>query len=167
MKRLKEILSGAEIEEILLGFMLLTMLVICTMQVIWRYVLESALSWSEELARYIFVWLVWVAAAYATKKMRHLRITFLQERCPQDKQWIFDLFALAAMIVFAVIFGIYAVKVVYIIFRTGQRSPAMQMPMWIAYLSVPVGIILLGFRAVENVVLLLKEVRRRKDEWDL
>lgn len=70
------------------------------------------------------------------------------------------------MIVFAVIFGVYAVKMVGIIFQTGQRSPAMQLPMWIAYLSVPVGIILLGFRAIENVLLLVKEVRHRKERLD-
>ena len=72
MKRLRTEQSGVEIEEVLLSILLLIMLVVCTMQVIWRYVLEDALSWSEELARYIFAWLVWVAAAYATKKMRHL-----------------------------------------------------------------------------------------------
>lgn len=76
MKRLKETIGGAEIEEVLLSLMLLAMLVICTMQVIWRYVLESALSWSEELARYIFVWLVWVAAAYATKKCAIFALPF-------------------------------------------------------------------------------------------
>ncbi|MGI6028483.1 MAG: TRAP transporter small permease [Candidatus Heteroscillospira sp.] len=156
-KRLKEQFHGYEIEEILLSFMLMAMLIICTMQVIWRYVLESSLSWSEECARYIFVWMVWIAAAYATKRMRHLRITCFKELAPADKQWIFDLFALIMMAIFAAIFSINATQMVIKVQQTGQLSPAMRVPMWIPYLSVPVGITLLGVRAVQNIYFIIKE----------
>lgn len=166
MKRIKELLQGYEIEEILLSILLMTMLVICTMQVFWRYVLESSLSWSEECARYIFVWMVWIAAAYATKRMRHLRITALQEIAPKDKQWIFDLFSLIMMTVFAVIFSVNATQVVIKVHHTGQLSPAMSLPMWIPYLSVPVGITLLGFRAVQNTYFILKEHFGGKNKED-
>jgi len=140
-----------EIEEVLLSIMLLSMLVICSMQVIWRYVIQMSLSWSEELARYIFVWLVWLAAAYATKKMRHLRISFLKEAAPQKYQWVFDLVSLCVMVVFAVIMSVIAVDMMEMIVETGQRSPAMGLPMWIPYMAVPVGMILIGFRAAQNV----------------
>jgi len=164
MKQFKKWLSEQELEAILLSIMLLVMLVVCTMQVIWRYVLQNALSWSEELARYIFAWLVWIAAAYATKKMRHLRISFLKEACPEKMQWVFDLFSLVMMVVFAVIFGITAVRVVWMVYQTGQNSPAMRMPMWIPYLSVPVGVLLIGFRAFQNIVYLLRDLRGHKEE---
>ena len=156
-KRIKDALHGYEIEEILLSFFLFVMLIICTLQVFYRYVLEQSLSWSEECARYIFVWIVWVAAAYATKRMRHLRITFLKEVAPAGKQWIFDLFSLIMMLVFAVIFGFTAVQVTLRVAETGQLSPAMLLPMWIPYMSVPVGVILLGFRSVQNIWHLLRE----------
>ena len=156
-KRIKEALHGYEIEEVLLSFFLFIMLIICTLQVIYRYVLQSSLSWSEECARYIFVWIVWVAAAYATKRMRHLRITFLKEVAPSNKQWIFDLFSLIMMLLFAIIFGSAAVQVTLRVAQTGQLSPAMLLPMWLPYLSVPVGIILLGFRSIQNILHILKE----------
>jgi TRAP-type C4-dicarboxylate transport system, small permease component len=140
-----------EIEEVLLSIMLLSMLVICSMQVIWRYVIQMSLSWSEELARYIFVWLVWLAAAYATKKMRHLRISFLKEAAPQKYQWVFDMVSLCAMVVFAVIMSVIAVDMMGMIVETGQMSPAMGLPMWIPYMAVPVGMVLIGFRAAQNV----------------
>ena len=168
MKRIKEQFRGYELEEILLSILLMTMLIICTMQVIWRYVLESSLSWSEECARYIFVWMVWVAAAYATKRMRHLRITALQEMMPKEKQWIFDLFSLIMMTIFAVVFSYNATQVVLKVYQTGQLSPAMRLPMWIPYLSVPVGITLLGFRSIQNIYYLLKEhLNIGKKEGDL
>lgn len=163
MRRFKKIdLSGVELEEVLLSLMLVAMLVICTMQVVWRYVIQSSLSWSEELARYIFAWLVWLAAAYATKKLRHLRITFLQEIVPERFRWLFDMLALVMSIVFAIIFGSIAVKMVGMIAETGQRSPAMRMPMWIPYLSVPVGLSLIGVRALQNVFYLLAQQKKSR-----
>ena len=156
-KRIKEALHGYEIEEVLLSFFLFIMLIICTLQVIYRYVLQSSLSWSEECARYIFVWIVWVAAAYATKRMRHLRITFLKEIAPPDKQWIFDLFSLIMMLLFAVIFGITSVQVTLRVAQTGQLSPAMLLPMWIPYLSVPFGGV---FMTIFGVELFLKTLEQ-------
>lgn len=147
----KKNLPSFEIEEVLLSTMLLVMLVICTMQVVWRYVLQMSLSWSEELARYIFVWLVWLAAAYATKKMRHLRISFLKEITPKKHQWFFDLISLCMMVVFSAVMCVIAVEMMELIVETGQMSPAMGMPMWIPYLAVPVGMALIGFRAAQNV----------------
>ena len=157
MKKLKEEFAGVELEEILLSIMLSIMLVVLTLQVFCRYVLQSSLSWSEELSRYIFAWLVWVSAAYATKKMRHLRITAFKDSLPKEKQWVLDLLALVVMVIFAVIYGITAVRVVVKVAGMNQLSPAMRIPMWIPYLSVPVGIILLGYRAAQNAFYMIKE----------
>ena len=94
--------------------------------------------------------------------MRHLRITFLKEIAPPDKQWIFDLFSLIMMLLFAVIFGITSVQVTLRVAQTGQLSPAMLLPMWIPYLSVPVGVILLGFRSAQNIFHILKEHQHKE-----
>ena len=152
-----------EIEEVLLSSMLLVMLIVCTMQVIWRYVIQMSLSWSEELARYIFVWLVWLAAAYATKKMRHLRISFLKEIVSRRFQWLFDMFSLCMMVVFAAVMCVISVQMMQMIVATGQKSPAMYLPMWIPYLAVPVGMALIGLRAAQNVhALYVENIRSRR-----
>ena len=47
---------------------------VLSFQVIMRYVFHSSLGWSEELARYMFVWLVFIGISYGAKVMRHIKI---------------------------------------------------------------------------------------------
>ena len=54
------------LEEYLLVFLMVVEVVVVFAQVVTRYVFHSPLAWSEELARYMFIWLVWIGAAYAT-----------------------------------------------------------------------------------------------------
>ena len=50
------------------------MSIIIFIQVVMRYVFHSSLTWSEELARYLFVWLVYFSVAYTAKRQAHIRI---------------------------------------------------------------------------------------------
>lgn len=48
--------------------------VVLGLQVFMRYVMQNSLSWSEELSRYLFVWLIYIGIAYGAKIMRHIKI---------------------------------------------------------------------------------------------
>lgn len=48
-------------------FLMSLMTVLIFLQVIMRYVMHNSLSWSEELARYTFVWLIYIAISYGSK----------------------------------------------------------------------------------------------------
>ena len=64
----------ARIEEILLVFSLVLMVALIFGQVIGRYVFSSAPSWTEEMARYIHIFQVWIGASYAVKLRQHIRV---------------------------------------------------------------------------------------------
>ena len=49
-------------------------------QVLFRYVFQLSLAWSEELARYLFLWLAFLASAYAFKTRSHFALRFLVDR---------------------------------------------------------------------------------------
>lgn len=51
-------------------------------QVVFRYVLNLPLSWSEELATFLFVWATLLAASYGVRTQEHLRLTFLVDILP-------------------------------------------------------------------------------------
>ena len=42
-----------------------------------RYFFGNAIKWSEELARYIFLWQIWLGASYGVKKSKHIRIDII------------------------------------------------------------------------------------------
>ena len=62
------------IERIILLVLLAIMSVVIVLQVFMRYVMENSLTWSEELARFCFVWLVYIGISYGVKKAKHIRV---------------------------------------------------------------------------------------------
>lgn len=58
------------------------MAVIC-LQVVCRFVLNNALSWPEEAARFLMVWSLFMAAAYAMRSREHVGLNFFVDRLPR------------------------------------------------------------------------------------
>lgn len=55
-------------------FLLLFMTALIAIQVFMRYVMGEPLSWSEELARYVFIWLIYLMISYSAREMKHIKI---------------------------------------------------------------------------------------------
>ena len=54
------------------------LLVVMSAQVLWRYVFNDPIYWSEELARYLFVWLTFLAASMAFRDHKHMAVDLIQ-----------------------------------------------------------------------------------------
>ena len=63
-----------KIQKILLTALFLVMVVLMLAQVFWRYFLELPLSWSEEIARFLFIIITYLGAAVATYEKSHIEI---------------------------------------------------------------------------------------------
>ena len=75
MKGYGKFLDGIEkIEKLFLAVTVAIMIIVITYQVILRYVFSASNAWSEELARYLFIYDVMVAAAIATRRNSHLQV---------------------------------------------------------------------------------------------
>ena len=64
-------------EEYFCVWTLAIMTIVVFVQVVMRYVFANSLSWSEELARFIFLWFSWVGASYAVRERSHFRVEML------------------------------------------------------------------------------------------
>lgn len=148
-------------EYLLIGSFFVTVAVIFA-QVIFRYVLRNSLTWSEELARYIFVWQIWLGASYAAKINKHINITAARERMPQRVQVILEAVVLVLWAAFAVFMVVKGKDVIAYILKSKQRTPALQIPMAVPYLAVPVGCGLMAFRIVENF---FRSIPDWKERW--
>lgn len=73
---MKKIISWLDsyLEEALLGIFLIAMTLIMGIQVFSRYVLQTSLSWSEELTRYLFIWSGFLSVSYCTKYCISIKI---------------------------------------------------------------------------------------------
>ena len=72
MRSLK--LLDDKLEAVLCIILLSVMTVVVFIQVIMRYVVQDALAWSEELSRYLFVWLIYLGIPLGAKHMKHIKI---------------------------------------------------------------------------------------------
>lgn len=151
-------------EEIIASLCLALMVILIGMQVFNRYVLGSSLVWSEELARYLFIWAVYVGCAYATKQRSHLSVTILQNFAPRWLKLPAQLLADFATVVFCGFCVVWGIGMLRFLARTGQEAPAMDFPMYWVYLALPLGMLLMAVRIIERSVLLIKGLERPPEE---
>ena len=140
------------LEEIFLVPSIIFSVVLVFSQVIMRYVFSNSLSWSEELARYLFVWQVWLGASYSAKNRTHLRITFIRDSLAPSTQRKVEIVVTVIWIVFAFVIAMNGFALVARVTRFNQRSSALRMPMAYAHLAVPVGCSLMIIRLIESTV---------------
>ncbi|MDR3280165.1 MAG: TRAP transporter small permease [Synergistaceae bacterium] len=140
------------LEEIFLVPSLITSVTLIFVQVIMRYVIGSSLSWSEELARYLFVWQIWIGVSYSARNKSHLRITMLRDRFGPRGRLAVELAVTAVWICFAIFIAARGFDLVAQVARYKQKSSALGMPMMYAHLAVPTGCVLMTARLVENTV---------------
>jgi TRAP-type C4-dicarboxylate transport system permease small subunit len=118
-------------------------------EVIRRFVLNYSSAWAEETARYAFIYLGWIGAAYAVKERAHIRFDILQNRCPERLHgWIF-LAGEAATIVFAVIALYFTAHTIELLYRFGGATPVLRVSKIWAEAAVPIGFILIVIRSVQ------------------
>lgn len=74
-------------------------------QVVMRYVFNSPLTWSEELARYLFIWCAFLGWIVASRRNSHLAMTFVVDRFPRAAQVAIAALVQLATLLFAWLLG--------------------------------------------------------------
>ncbi|MDR1495865.1 MAG: TRAP transporter small permease [Clostridiales Family XIII bacterium] len=136
------------IESICVGIMIAVAVVVIFMQIIMRYVFNNSLSWSEELARYLFIWFSWLGVSIGQRNGEHISVTLLTDRLKPAPQkvviFIKDIITLLILLVLVY----YGVVVVGKQISMGVVSVALKIPMYVIYFSMPLGCLLMAIRVV-------------------
>ena len=143
-------------EAILCMILMAVMTVIIFIQVIMRYIVGDALSWSEELSRYLFIWLIYLGIPLAAKHMKHIRIEAPLALFPKRARKYVVILGDLLFLAFSVIIAVTSYSLVLKQYASGQTSPAMGIPMWIVYLVPCVGFALTSIREIQVIVYRLK-----------
>ena len=116
-------------------------------QVVARYVLQAPLSFSEELARFLLMWLSMLSAAYAFRMKSHFALRILVERLPEAIQRKVSIAVHITVTCFFVLILYQGIK--YVLGVSGHIAPALQIPMEIPYSSIIVGSALIVWESVK------------------
>lgn len=123
--------------ELTLCAILVAIVLITFIQVLFRYIFHLSLAWSEELARYLFLWLAALSAAYAFKTGSHFALRFLVDRMGKKLRGFVQNLVVVLVSSFLVIFVWKALE--YTISMSNQVAPSTQISMVWPYSSAVVG----------------------------
>lgn len=151
-------------EEYLLVVLMVVEVVVVFAQVVTRYVFHSPLAWSEELARYMFIWLVWIGAAYATKMRKNIIIDVVCSKFKGNVKLISEIINFVLFVVL-MLFMLWTTSTVMMqVYESNSIGTGTHLPMWIVWLSLPLSMALNLLRYTQNFVYDMKHWNDRKEE---
>ena len=121
---------------------------ILTAAVFWRYALNNAIPWSEELSKYLMVWLTFLGAPIALRHGSHINIDLLQQLMPPRGQQAFHLVIHLVVVATMVLVFWYGLSFAQLGAR--QVATSFRLSMVWMYVAVPVGAVLVALVAVEH-----------------
>lgn len=140
----------------ILVFIFLAVMVLNTaVSVFYRYILNDAISWSEEASRYLMIWLGFFGMSIATRDRAHVGITFLVNALPASARRVFEY--VVDLIVLALLVLLFVLSIRQIYASQGQTTAALLLPMAIPYASVTAGTFLMLLQAVRRTIDLVRQ----------
>src|ERR1700739_307278 len=117
--------------------------------ILYPYLFQINLAWSQELCIYMFIWMAKFGAAYGVRTGIHVGVDVLINRLNDNwRKWVI-LFGLFGGALFTAIVGTMGAKFVIELMQTDQVSPDMEIPSWIVYACIPLGSYLMCFRFLQ------------------
>lgn len=141
-----KLLNNVEEKFLILNLFVSTLIVF--MNVVLRYIFSNSLSWVDEAARYMFIWLIWIGADYTLANRKHLRIDIISSHLKGKARLGLEIFVMGVWLAFCVFLGWQGTKLVYVVVQQQQLSTAMQISMGWAYLCIPLSGIFMSIRLV-------------------
>lgn len=122
-------------------------------QVFTRYILNSSATWTEELARFCFIWMTMLGSAIVTREGGHASITLLADKLKGKASVIQVVCVQTIIIILALVFGISMFPLLKV--TATRLSTSLQLPYIYVYSSVPIGFLGVFINAVNNIVRVL------------
>lgn len=140
-----------------IGWVLVVLSVAMTLDVLWgvitRYAFGSQADWSEELARFLLIWIGILGAAYVAGQKMHLAIDLLLPKLNPANQVRLNILINLLIITFALtVMVIGGFRLIYITSVLGQLSASMRIPMYLVYSVVPIsGLLVIYYKMIDIV----------------
>lgn len=141
--------------------LILVMVIVVFLQVVYRFIILSSLAWSEEMARYLLIWITFLGASIGVKRKSHIGVEVVVNLLPEKVQTVVSIIANAltmALFIAVITWGKKLLMIVGI-----QKSPAMQISMAIPYAAIIVSAVLIIIYVLYNILLDISKIGRGKE----
>jgi TRAP-type C4-dicarboxylate transport system permease small subunit len=145
------------------GAMLGIMVIVVTLQIVVRFILPllgvtAAAPWSEELARYLMVWCIFLGAAVATRSGALIAMESAVDALPENLGYAVRTLGLLITVAFFALLAWLGRR--WMLFGWEETSTVMSLPMAWVYAAMPVGSVF----AIVNILALMIESQQRRQQ---
>lgn len=140
-------------EETLMIILLVIVTVVMIAQVLLRYIFDSPLYWAEEFCRYGLVWSTFVSIGYCIRYQINLHVDLLDKIMPKILRTVVQYFIKLACLAFYVVVFYGAWKYHEQSVSAGQKSAAMQVPIYLLQIVIVPGSFMGVIRQIQDIVL--------------
>jgi TRAP-type C4-dicarboxylate transport system permease small subunit len=133
------------------------------LQVFSRYVLNHSLFWSEELARYLFIWLVFLSAAMVLRQDRHIQVSAVVDILPASLKRAIIVLGELLMLGFAVVVLVESIRLAAMVWTV--LTAAMEIPWAFVYLGIILGMAIMVLALAGSLWARLMGRREERRAW--
>lgn len=125
---------------------------VITLQIVSR-VLFTAVGWTEEVARFLLVWITFLAGTLAFQRGRHIAVTFVVDALPGRLRQIARLAAL--LVVLAFMIALIVIGYRYMQVQSFQKSASLRLSMTYVYAVMPICAAIMAWYSLVDIIELL------------
>ncbi len=144
LNRLEQIVKAVGI------FCLVSLLILILLQVVLRYGFDRSYFFTEELGRYLLIWMTMAGMSLQCRSEGHIRVDFLLQRLHGKPRLFLEI--VVNILVITILFVVVYTGVMSTIFNHGQESPGMQVPLSFPFIAVPFFFIIAAVFLVERTI---------------
>jgi len=137
------------------------MIAVITLQIVSR-VFFDAVSWSEELARYLLVWTSFLGAAMAWQRGRHIAVDFVVDAMPGRLRLAVKAMAIVVSIAFFALIIHYGIR--FMQMQSFQVSASLRIPIRYVFAVIPLTAVLMLYYSLLDLIELFSASARRQAE---
>ena len=149
-----------KVEERLIAIFLAAMVIDIFVATFGRYTTLFSFPWAEELSRFLMIWVVFVGAGAVAGEGGHYGVDIVVANLSHRGQKICMVLTNFFLAIFCIFVAYYGMGNVISQFEKGQISPAMHIPIWIMYMSVIIGCVLVLIQFTYHSVVAIREMNR-------
>ena len=129
----KSLAVVSTIFEIATTILFINLLICVGLQILFRYVMKISVPWTEEGARYIFIWMVFLGSVVTFANDQNVRLTMLSGKFSPKTEVIIDIFGYLVVIIFCAIFFRGSIQMA----QLNWQLPSLTMPgIYMGYLFI-------------------------------
>ncbi len=151
-----KILSGwiESVEKVIAMLLIAAMTIVIATAVVFRYFFHAPIFWANEASIFMMAWITFIGGSLGLKYKSQASVTFLTDRFSEKGKRILEIVAYIIILLFMALLLYLSYQ--WVLSSSHLKSTSMRIPMWIPYLSVPVGLTFAFIHLLNHLLNLFK-----------